>query len=372
MGRPVFRTSLCDSLEIEYPILLAGMGAEGNATPPPLVAAVSNAGGLGVMGGSGLDPDQIRRKIREVRSLTTKPFGVDLLLPARLAEVGKTRSEVLKSIKSDYPKHLDFVKSLMGEYGLPDVEFEDGLVLSTSHIQEQVQVVLEERVPLFAAGLGDPSQVVPLAREQGIKVLGLVGSVRNALRQVNAGVDVVVAQGTEAGGHTGKVANFPLIPQVVDAVKPIPVVAAGGIADGRGIAAALSLGAVGVWVGTAFLAAEESAIFEAHKQEILRGSSEDFVVSKAYSGKTARDYKNVVIDAWDRSGLDTLPMPLQRVMMQNFVKSARMAGRYDLVNNPAGQIAGMINERKPAAQIMEELVQGAVEVLQGLQRSVTI
>ena len=294
-----------------------------------------------------------------------------MLLPARLAEVGKTRSEVLKSIKSDYPKHLDFVKSLMGEYGLPDVEFEDGLVLSTSHIQEQVQVVLEERVPLFAAGLGDPSQVVPLAREQGIKVLGLVGSVRNALRQVNAGVDVVVAQGTEAVA-TQESRQFSPDSTSCRCRQAYSGGSSGWNRRWRGIAAALSLGAVGVWVGTAFLAAEESAIFEAHKQEILRGSSEDFVVSKAYSGKTARDYKNVVIDAWDRSGLDTLPMPLQRVLMQNFVKSARMAGRYDLVNNPAGQIAGMINERKPAAQIMEELVQGAVEVLQGLQRSVTI
>ena len=372
MGRPIFRTSLCDLLEIEYPILLAGMGAVGKATPPPLVAAVSNAGGLGIMGGSGLDPDEIRRKIREIRSLTSKPFGVDLLLPASLAEAGQTRSEVLVTIKSDYPEHLDFVRGLMREYDLPEVAVEDELILSPRHIQQQVQVVLEERVPLFAAGLGDPSWVVPLARGQGTKVIGLVGSVRNALRQVKAGVDVIVAQGTEAGGHTGKIANFPLIPQVVDAVKPIPVVAAGGIADGRGIVAALALGAVGVWIGTAFLAAEESRIPEFHQQEILTGSSEDFVVTRAYSGKTARDYKNVVIDAWDRSTLDTLPMPLQRVLMQDFVEAARKAGRYDLVNNPAGQVAGMVTVRKPAAQIMGELVEGATDVLQSLQRSATI
>ena len=372
MASSVLRTSICDLLGIEYPIILAGMASKGRATPPPLVAAVSNAGGLGVMGGVGLNPEEIRQKIREIHTLTDKPFGVDLLLPASLAQVEETRSAVRQRLSEEYPEHVEFVRGLMRQYNLPDTDVEDGLVLSRQLIEEQVQVVLEENVPVFAAGLGDPSSVVPQAREQGMKVIGLVGSVRNAIRQVEAGVDIVVAQGYEAGGHTGRVANFPLIPQTVDAVKPIPVVAAGGIADGRGVAAALSLGAVGVWVGTAFLVAQECEIPEARKDQILVGSTEDFVVTRAYTGKTARDYKNVIIGAWDSSGLDPLPMPLQGVLMESFLKAAEEAGRFDLINNPAGQIGGMLKERKPAAQILDELIEGAVEVLQEMQNFVAL
>ena len=373
MARPILHTSLCELLGIEYPILLAGMGgSKGKPTPPPLVAAVSNAGGLGVMGGLGLSPEEIRHLVGEIRSLTNKPFGVDLLLPARLAPVEETRSAVQQRLLREYPEHVEFVRGLMRRFNLPDAYEEDELVLSHRHIQEQVQVVLEENVPVFAAALGDPSWVVPRARERGIKVIGLVGSVRNAIRQVNAGVDIIVAQGYEAGGHTGRIASFPLIPQVVDAVKPIPVVAAGGIADGRGVAAALALGAVGVWVGTAFLVAQECEIHDAHKDQILGGTSQDFVVTRAYTGKTARDYQNVVIDAWESSGLDPLPMPLQLVMMDSFVKAAEQAGRFDLVNNPAGQIGGILKERKPAGQIVTELVEGAMDVLRELQHPVAL
>ena len=369
MDGAVLHTSLCDLLEIEHPIFLAGMASRGNATPPALVAAVSNAGGLGVMGASGLSLEEIRRRIQEIRSLTAKPFGVDLLLPASLTQVEETRSAVRRQLAREHPKHVEFVRDLMRQFDLPDIQVEEETLLSPKHIRAQVEVVLEERVPVFAAGLGDPAWVVPLAREQGMKVIGLAGSVRNAQRHVKAGVDIVVAQGTEAGGHTGKIANFPLIPQVVDAINPVPVVAAGGIADGRGVAAALALGALGAWVGTAFLIAEECVLPDPQKEQILGGSSEEFVPSRTYSGKTARNYRNVIIEAWERSDLDPLPMPLQGVLMEDFTAAAREAGRYDLVNNPSGQIGGMVNERKPAARIMDELIGGAVDVLQGLQHS---
>ncbi len=372
MERAVLRTRLCELLGIEYPICLAGMGSRGKATPPRLAAAVSNAGGLGVMGCSGLSPEEIRARIAEVRSLTDKPFGVDLLLPASLAQAEDSRSGIREQLHREYPKHVAFVRSLMREFDLPDIDVGERTVLTPKNIREQVQVVLEEKVPVFAAALGDPSWVVPLAREAGITVFGMAGSVRHARRQVEAGVDIIVAQGYEAGGHTGKVANFPLIPQVVDAVAPIPVIAAGGIADGRGVAASLSLGAVGTWLGTAFLVAEECLIPVPLKEDILRGATEDFVVTRAYTGKTARDFRNVVIDAWESSELEPLPMPLQGVLMEDFMEAAAQAGRYDLASNPAGQIGGMLREHKPAARIMDELVQGAVEVLQGFQGSVVL
>ncbi|MBI4083053.1 MAG: nitronate monooxygenase [Candidatus Lambdaproteobacteria bacterium] len=368
MARPRLRTKLCETLNIEVPILLAGMGSRGKATPPALVAAVSEAGGMGVIGGSGLPPEVLQEAIRETRRLTRRPIGVDLLLPATLAEgAGATRSEVREQLRARYPEHVAFVRGLMAEHGLPEVQVDDEAVVSARFIQEQVRVVLAEDVQVFAAGLGDPAWVVPQAHQQGLVVMGLAGAPRNAQRQIKAGVDIIVAQGYEAGGHTGKIASFALIPQVVDAARPKPVVAAGGIGDGRGIAAALALGAEGVWVGTAFLVAQECAISDLQKEQIINGRSEDFEIQRFYTGKTARVVKNSVIAAWEKSGLPPLPMPYQKILMDDFNEAAVTAGRFDLHSNPAGQIGGMLTERKPAARIMEELVSGAIEALAGLR-----
>lgn len=366
MSKSALHTSICDDLNIKYPVFLAGMGSKGKATPPALVAAVSEAGGFGVLGCSWLDSNEVRRRIRAVRNLTDKPFGVDLLLPASMAsDTIADRAEMRARIERDHPKHVAFVRSLMDKYGLSPLLVKGG-ALSPEFIRAQVNVCLEERIALFAAGLGDPSWVVPDAHQVGMKVMGLVGTVRAAQRQVKAGVDYVIAQGYEAGGHTGKIANFPLIPMVVDAVAPIPVVAAGAIADGRTLVAGLALGAVAVWVGTAFLLAEESNIYPAHQEEIMRGSAEDFVVTRAYTGKTARDYKNPVITAWEESGLSPLPMPLQGVLMGDFVAAADAAGRMDLINNPVGQIAGMLKRKRPAREILLSMVEEAEGVLDRL------
>ncbi|MDP7469529.1 MAG: nitronate monooxygenase, partial [Dehalococcoidia bacterium] len=287
MKRNILRTSLCDLLGIEYPILLAGMWVkDGRATPPPLVAAVSNTGGLGVMAGLGLEPEVLRRRIREVRTMTSKPFGVDLLLPASLSEVPEERQRVRERLQREHPRQVTIARELMQKYGLPPVEEKGPAELSPPLMRRQVEVAVEERVPVLAVALGDAEWAVSLAHAQGIKVIGLAGSLRNALRQQEAGVDIIVAQGYEAGGHTGTVATLPLIPQVVDAVSPTPVVAAGGIADGRGLAASLALGAVGVWCGTAFLLAEESGLWQAHQEQIMAGASEDFIVTRCYTGKT--------------------------------------------------------------------------------------
>ncbi|MBL8385751.1 MAG: nitronate monooxygenase [Burkholderiales bacterium] len=365
MAKSVLHTSLCDDLGIEYPIFLAGMGVKGRATPPGLVAAVSNAGGMGILGCSWLDADEVRRRIRAVRNLTDKPFGVDLLLPASMVDATPDRVEMRARIERDFPKHVAFVRALMDKFGLTPVTAKGG-VMSPEFIRAQVDVCLEERIAVFAAGLGDPSWVVPMAHQVGMKVMGLVGSVRGAERQAKSGVDYVIAQGYEAGGHTGKIANFPLIPTVVDAVAPVPVVAAGAIADGRTLVAGLALGAVGVWVGTAFLLAEESNIYPVHQEEIIRGNAEDFVVTRAYTGKTARDFDNAVIQAWETSDLKPLPMPLQGVLMDDFVAAADAAGRADLINNPVGQIGGMLKRRRPAREIMMSMVEEAEGVLDRL------
>jgi NAD(P)H-dependent flavin oxidoreductase YrpB (nitropropane dioxygenase family) len=356
------RTPLCDLLGIDLPILQAGMGrTNGTPTPPRLVVAVSEAGGMGCLGGVGLDPDDLRAAIREIRAQTRKPFAVDLLLPARLADSPPTREEIRRALQEKYPQHWAFVQSLYAKFKLENIPMEKAGLLSTDAIRAQVDVVLDERVPVFVAGLGDPSWVIQDRRARDMKLIGLAGSVRNAVRQKEAGVHAVIAQGYEAGGHTGTVANFALIPQVVDALAPLPVIGAGAISERRGVAAALALGAQGVWVGTAFLFAEEADLPEAHRRQLEAARSEDCVVSRSYTGKTARTYKNAVMEAWSASGLDPLPTPYQWVLMDDFVNSAELADRQDLVNNPAGQGAGMLRERKPARQIVRELAQGLIQ-----------
>ncbi len=374
MTRPVLKTDLCDYLGIEYPICLAGMG--GRWTPPELVAAVSNAGGLGVMGGSGIQVDELRQRIRKVRELTDKPFGVDLLLPVMTGSVERgadQQESEIEAVRRQYPRHAEFVDTLMAEFGMdqvppPPPPKETGIALARS----QVDMILEEDVDIFAAALGDPAWMVPQAHDKGVKVMGLAGSVRNAQRQMAAGVDVIVAQGTEAGGHTGRIATMPLVPQIADAVAPRPVVAAGGIANGRGIAASLALGAQGVWLGTAFLAAKECGIYPSQQQSIIRGRSEDFIISRSYTGKTARQYQGPIVQAWASSGLEPLDMPLQGVLMSSFNQAAERAQRHDLIFNPAGQVAGLITEARPAADIMADLIDETISVLEGMRERVTI
>jgi len=363
MSRPILRTELCDLLDIEYPIMLAGMGVWGMGTPPELVAAVSDAGGLGVLGGSALEPEEVRRRIQRVRQLTDKPFGVDLLLPASLAAASTTRTGVWKELAKNHPEHVKFMHGLLDRFELAPVPVDNDIVNSDVYAEAQIQVVLEEEVPVFAAGLGDPARVVPRARIQGMKVIGLAGTVRNAERNRDAGVDIVVCQGTEGGGHTGPVATLPLVAQTVDAVAPVPVVAAGGISGGKGIAAALTLGAIGVWMGTAFLVAEECGLPNVVKDDIIDGKATDFRVSQAWTGKTLRAKRSVITDAWAEAGLEPLPSPHQRVLMEDFLSAAIDAGRWDLYMNAAGQGAGMLGERRPAAEIVADLAAGTVKAL---------
>jgi len=368
----ILRTPLCDRLGIQYPILLAAMGSRGKATPAELVAAVSAAGGMGFIGGSNLSAQEIRQIIRKVRTLTDKPFGVGLLLPAQISKSpDKPRSGIREELALKYPEHVAFVKALMREHGLLEVRAESETVTSPSVIEAQIDVLFEEKVPAFAAGLGDPAGIVPRARAAGMTVLGLAGNVGNAKRQAAAGVDLVIAQGYEAGGHTGRIANFPLIPQVIDAVYPTPVLAAGGISDGRGIAAALALGATGVWIGTAFLVADECAIADAMKDQIVQSRSEDMVVQRYNTGKTQRCYRNVIMQAWEKSKLPPLPFPHQQVLMVDVNEAAAKAGRWDLHSNPAGQGAGMLRARKPAGEILLDLVDGTARALAELHSRVT-
>ena len=368
------RTPLCDLLGIEYPIILAGMAAGGQnqetaPTPVKLVAAISNAGGLGVMGDNFRNLDELDAAIREVRSLVgDRPFGVDFLLPAARAEVTSTsKHEVYADIRQEYPKHVAIVDDLIVEHGLERAELSSSEPMTTDLLNRKIDVILDNKVDVFAAALGDPAFMTERAHAQGMKVIGMAGAVRHAERQRAANVDIITAQGTEAGGHTGNISTMVLIPQIVDAVAPMPVLAAGGIGSGRHLAAALALGAQGVWVGTTFLASEETNIPSEHQQQILGGRSDEFTLSKFHSGKQQRSYHNVVKEAWADSGLDPLEMPLQGILQEPFTQAARMSGRFGLVGNPSGQISGMLDRRRPAGDILRDMVDEAKVTIDGMQ-----
>ncbi len=225
-------------------------------------------------------------------------------------------------------------------------------------------------MPILIIGLGDTAEVVPLAHERGIKVMALAGAVKHALSHARKGADVIIAQGYEAGGHTGTIGNFPLIPQIVDAVRPKPVVAAGGISDGRGVAAALALGAVGVWCGTTFLVTREGGINPIYKKQILNGSSEDFVRTAYTSGHFARHYRSDVIKAWMSSGLEAMPTPYQGNAMDEVRRAAETANRVDLLHVPGGQVAGMLSDERnnvPAREIVERMVSEAAQILNDMR-----
>lgn len=343
-------TSVCDLLGIDYPVFGAPMGG---VALVDLAVAVSNAGGCGTLGLTSFTPEEIRAMVREVRGRTGRPFGVGLMFPGDLPP---SRVEA----PAELPAFLRPVWERVRDLPLPPAR----PTLTEELARAQLAVLIEERVPLLACGLGTPGWVVERAHAARLRVASLVGSV-SAARAVDAlGVDLVVAQGHEAGGHTGRVTSFVLIPQVVDAVR-VPVLAAGGIADGRGVAAALALGAQGVWVGTRLLATPEAAAAEEHKRRVVEMATDETVVSRCYTGKPSRVLRNTFVDLWTHHQDEVLAMPVQRVWMEPIVGRARAAGLVDIVNYPTGQVATGVRAIKPAAEVVRELVDDAVRALDG-------
>lgn len=371
MTKPILRTALCDMLDIEYPVLLAGMGPPvvgelKTIAGPELVAAVSSAGGLGVLGGTGYTPEELEDAIRRIRALTDRPFGVDILVPATGGTgVPPALPEDPRALLP--PEQRRAVDELRRSLGLPEARAEltpEKLGFTTIMVPDkQVEVVLDMRVPVLAIGLGDPGPFVEPAHRAGTKVISLVGNVANARRVAERGVDLVVAQGYEAGGHTGHIGTLALLPQVVDAVAPTPVIAAGGVGDGRALAAVLALGCVGAWCGTAFLASAESRLDDYRKGRVIEAAAEATRVTRLYSGKTMRNVTNELIEAWESSGMRPAPFGLQGVLIADMMAAAEQAGRRDLLMNAAGQVSGMVTRVRPAREILEEMVAEAVEIL---------
>ena len=372
------RTPLCDRLGIEFPIFAFSHCRD-------VIAAVSKAGGFGVLGAAGFSPAQLEVELDWIdEHVGDRPYGVDIIVPAKYTGVeqgGMTRKELDGLIPDE---HRRFVDDLMRKYGVEELPDDEGGtngvdiagradddVMGMSHESGRRlldMVWAHPKVKLVANALGPaPDFLVTEGHERGVLVAGLVGTVVHAERQMAAGVDMIIAQGSEAGGHTGEIGTMVLVPQVVDAVAPLPVLAAGGIADGRQIAAALALGAQGVWCGSVWLTTEEAETHPVVKEKFLAATSSDTLRSRSKTGKHARQLRSAWTDEWnDPANPDPLGMPLQPVLVGEAERRiARTAASNDgsrqLINYFVGQAVGMMNESKPAATVVFDLVDQYVD-----------
>ncbi|HZZ34199.1 MAG TPA: nitronate monooxygenase family protein [Caulobacteraceae bacterium] len=315
------RTSLCDLLQVEHPIMLAGMGG---VSFGELAAAVSNAGGYGVLGMAGRSPEFIRDEMRKVRRLTDKPFGVDLL------------------------------------------------AASPESLTASVEIIIAEGASAFIAGLGVPMPIMERLKAAGLKVMVVCGAVKHAVKAEQAGCDAVICQGGEGGGHTGLVGTLPLVAQAVERVK-VPVVGAGGLYDGRGLAAMLALGAQGVWMGTRFIASAEAHAGGMYHETILEASDEDTIRTRCYSGKPMRVKKNPYVEDWESRPGDIQPFPMQAMVSRQAGVMGGIGGQLEGLDPDRscfamGQSAGGVRDVLPAAEIVARIMAEAHEAVGRLAR----
>jgi nitronate monooxygenase len=352
-----FSTRITDLLGIDCPIVLAGMGR--GATTPDLVAAVSNAGGFGILGVSGAPVDLLLEHIARIRSLTDQPFGVNWVVSPCAGATRDTRRllEITNRYRADIG--LDPMDAIPEE---PDLD-----------ISAKVEAALAAGVPLLSFGLGDPAPHVDAAHAAGARVMTMVATVDEAVAAADAGSDIIVAQGYEAGGHrsnfdyvsmdeTPAIGTLALVPQVVDAVD-VPVLAAGGIMDGRGLMAAIALGADGVLMGTRFLTATESGIFPAYRQAVIAATETSAWLCDAPTGRPARSIRNRLTGDL---GQASLPFPWQSSVLDDIYAWAWESNDPDLFPLWAGQGAGLAKREQPAAEIIDEIIREAVGIRERL------
>jgi nitronate monooxygenase len=362
------RTALCGLLKIEYPIVQSGMK---RIAGPELVAEVSRAGGLGILAGLGVSGADLRAQIRRVRDLTDRPFGVNLWLheelrpPTPASAVPADDIRAVQQTLNAFRRRLDLPEQNDDPPTFPDL------------LTEEIDVILAEGVAVWSVGLGNPGKrLVDRCHEAGVRVMAMAATVDDARLLSAAGVDVIVAQGVEAGGHRSfwnrpapggapDVSTLALVPQVVDAV-PQPVIAAGGIADGRGVAAALALGAQGALLGTRFVATRESQAPAMFKNALIAATSSDTRVTSAFTGLPARALKSRFADEYERAGAPLLPSLLQSSAADDIYAAAVRQSDRDHYPMMAGQSAGLIADLPSAGDVVRAIVAEADEVLKRL------
>lgn len=357
--RNPLHTKLCDRLDIEYPVVAFTHCKD-------VAVAVINAGGFAVLGEAMHTPDQIAADIKWIRDrIGGKRFGIDLVLPASVPEE-KTLDELYAMIPRE---QREFTDMIIKKYDVPKpkqkLEINDWGGLDQSRALKQLEVLFDERVPVIASGLGSPEFMLKKAHDMGIQVWGLVGKPRQAKKQIAAGTDTIIAQGYDAAGHTGNIGTFSIVPQVVDVARAagIPILAAGGVTTGRHLAAALALGADGVWTGSLWLASRESDVALPMKEKLIESTADDTSYSDCISGYTMRTIRCPWHVEWAREDAPrALKPPLQMLLSNEYITGANDYQRKDLMTEAAGQGIDYVTEMKPARQILSDMVEEALDV----------
>jgi len=359
--RDALHTAVCDRLGIEYPIF-------GFSHSMEVTAAITNAGGFGVYGATRDMPDTISARLAEIRSMVgDRPFGVDLLLPVGMADKNDWAAAEAKIPEA----HKAFVRQLKQKYNVPDPagkSFFSSTVRSNELFEAQADAVLASDVNLFASAIGTPPHLIERAKAAGMTTLSLVGAPKHVEYAKAAGVDLLVAQGYDAGGHTGPIGTMSLVPQIVDVAGEVPVLAAGGIADGRQVAASLALGAQGVWLGTVWLVTEEHGLNKHILEKLLKAGSADTVLTRSHSGKTCRVVRTAWSEEWEAEGAPKpLKMPYQQVLIGELLTGVMEHEIEPLMYEGAGQGVVWCNEVSTVEQVIERLMTEAREALAAFQ-----
>ena len=365
------KTQLAEELGLEFPIFAFTHCRD-------VAAAVSKAGGLGVLGVAGHSLHHLEMELDWIeKQIGDRPYGVDLLLPTKFVGSDQGGIDEAKLDALIPAEHRRFLADLLERHGVPPMPAGETPrpAFSVGYEQQRdvIEFVFSRRISLIASALGPPpAWMIEQGHAKGVRVAALAGTVEHARRHAEAGAEIIVAQGYEAGGHTGEIATMVLVPEVVDAVAPLPVLAAGGIGSGRQITAALALGAQGVWMGSIWLTTEEAETHPVVKQKFLRASSGDTVRSRSLTGKPARQLRSAWTEAWeDPASPGPLPMPLQpHLIAEAQARIARSAhkspGSEALINYFVGQIVGSLKHVKSVRSVIEELVHEYAETMEQL------
>ena len=363
-------TPLCEILGIKYPLIQAGMGG---VAGPELAASVSEAGGLGIITGTFQQPDELRKRIRRIRQLTNKPFGVNLMLQREMivpVDIRKIPDEQVQEVQQ-------ILNQFRTQLGIP---LQQGLTVPVPDLlREEFEIILEENVPVWSIGLGKPTiEQVERCHEKGIKVMAMICTVKDAIEVSETGVDIIIAQGSEAGGHRSTwikreskedacIGTMALVPQVVDAVKQ-PVIAAGGITDGRGMAAALALGAGAVLIGTRFIATKESMASDLHKQAVLKADSDNTTVTDKLSGAYARVIRNSYTAQYEKANAPVLAPWVQMLAARDIYRAALEKNMPEYYSLWAGQGVGQIKNIPEAAEVVSSIIKEAGESIERMRK----